>query len=33
VFRLGMKTRADINLRRLQHDCGGYLWLDGRTRR
>ncbi len=33
VFKVGMKTRADINLRRLQHDCGGYLWLDGRTRR
>jgi len=33
VFNVGMKTRADMNLRRFQADVGGYLWLDGRSRR
>ncbi len=33
VFNLGMEGRADLTMRRFQHDSKGYLWLDGKRRR
>lgn len=32
LFRLGMKERQDLTMRRLKHDCGGFSWIDGRHR-
>lgn len=30
IFRVGMKKRPTLTLRRLERDCGGFEWLDGR---
>lgn len=33
IFKIGMKRRSTITMRRLEHDTNGFEWLDGRRRR
>jgi len=33
VFNVGMKRRATMTMRRLEHDANGFDWLDGRRHR
>lgn len=32
VMGVGMRRRSTVQLRRLEHDAGGFIWLDGKTR-